>query len=109
MLNEIEAVLEDNNVELRLAIESFISSETPGIILVTDADFDEFATYHYEHNPDRSNLIIPYRFHRSVCHIDSRNPEHSVEHVSRQFIFLQQPGETFKRKLHHERYAAALR
>ena len=51
-LNEIDAVLEDNSVEMRVDIGKIVDPETPGIDQVTEDNFDDFAAYHDINNPD---------------------------------------------------------
>ena len=52
LLNEIGATLEDDCIETRLTVDSFIYSDVFGVVRVTEEDFDEFAGYHGERNPD---------------------------------------------------------
>ena len=51
-LDEIGAVLEDDSIETRLTFDNFIYSEVFGVVRVTEENFDEFAVYHGNRNPD---------------------------------------------------------
>ena len=52
LLDEIGAVLKDDNIEMRLANNNFNYSEIFGIVRITDENFDEFSVYHNETNPE---------------------------------------------------------
>jgi len=52
LLDEIGAVLEDDSIELRLSVDGFIRSKFPGIVLITEENFDKFAIYHNKCNPE---------------------------------------------------------
>ena len=51
-LDEIGAVLIDDNVEMRLTPEDFIASDTHGVSRLVETDFSAFAVYHDKRNPD---------------------------------------------------------
>jgi hypothetical protein len=51
-LNKIGAVLEDDNIEMRLTDDNFLPFETFDVVRVTDDNFEEFSAYHNERNPD---------------------------------------------------------
>jgi len=52
MLDELNAVLGDDCIELRLYPDTFICEETPNIEIITEATFPEFAAYHDSRDHD---------------------------------------------------------
>jgi len=51
-LNEIGAILIDDNVEMRLSPENFIATDRNDVKQISESDFDSFTVYHDNHNPE---------------------------------------------------------
>ena len=52
VLSKLGATLEDDSVEMRLAVGGINKSETSGVVQITEDNFNEFAILHAKRNPE---------------------------------------------------------